>query len=70
MHPFCKYAPQNDILPEQMYYKFSQLAMIDLGTECKLSPECGLARGNIQWPGVLDLFRKPNILIPPLSWIS
>jgi hypothetical protein len=33
MHPFCKYAPQNDILPEQMYYKFSQLAMIDLGTE-------------------------------------
>jgi hypothetical protein len=58
MHPFCKYAPQNDILPEQMYYKFSQLAMIDLGTQSTIGACCGLARGNPQWPGVLGLFSK------------
>ena len=33
IHPFCKYAPENDRLSEQIYNKFSQLAMIDLGTE-------------------------------------
>ncbi len=32
IHPFCKYAPENDRLSEQIYNKFSQLAMIDLGT--------------------------------------
>ena len=29
------------------------------GTKSKLSPECRLARGNIQFPGVLDWFSKP-----------
>ena len=33
IHPFCKYAPKNDRLSEQIYYKFSWLAIIDLGHE-------------------------------------
>jgi hypothetical protein len=32
--------------------------MFSSGTKYKLSPECGLARGNPQRPGVLDLFSK------------
>ncbi len=33
IHPFCKYAPKNDRLSEQIYNKFSLLSMIDLGTK-------------------------------------
>jgi hypothetical protein len=29
-----------------------------IGTKCKLGPLCGLDRGNLQWPGVVDLFSK------------
>jgi hypothetical protein len=29
INPFCKYAPKNDRLSEQIYNKFRQLAMID-----------------------------------------
>ena len=35
--------------------------MFSSGTICKIGPFCGLDRGNLQWPGVLDLFRKPKI---------
>jgi hypothetical protein len=38
-----------------------ELSGVEAGTTSKLSPECGLARGNPQWPGVLDLFRNPKI---------
>ncbi len=48
-------------LDKQIYNRIRRLAGIDLGTKCKLSTVCGLARGNPQWPGVLDLFRKPKI---------
>jgi hypothetical protein len=41
IHPFCKYAPENDRLSEQIYNKFSQLAMIDLDTT---SPNLGLVQ--------------------------
>jgi len=34
------------------------LLRFDLGTHYKLWPEYRLARGNPQWPSVLDLFRK------------
>jgi hypothetical protein len=33
----------------------------DVGTQYKLSAECGLARGNPQSPGDLGLFSKSNI---------
>ncbi len=39
--------------------------MIDVGTKCKLSAECRLGRGNIQFQGILDLFSKPKI-----SWFN
>jgi hypothetical protein len=32
IHPFCKYAPKNDRLSEQIYNKFNELSMIDSGT--------------------------------------
>ena len=35
--------------------------MFDLGTKSKISPLCGLARGNPQWSGVLGLFSKFKI---------
>jgi hypothetical protein len=38
--------------------------MIDLGTQYKLSTECGLVGGNLQPPGTVSLFRKPKI-----SWL-
>lgn len=31
------------------------------GTKCKLATECGLARGNPQWPGVLGLSSEAEI---------
>jgi hypothetical protein len=34
------------------------------GTHYKLSPECGLVRGNLQWPGVLDMFSKSSHFYP------
>ncbi len=36
--------------------------MIDLGTKCKIAAKCGLARGNLQRPQVLDWFGKPKTL--------
>ena len=53
------------VLPKQIHNKIRKLKGFDSGTKCKLSPECGLARANPQWPGVLDLFRKPKI-----SWFN
>ena len=35
--------------------------MIDIGTQCKISAECRLARGNPQWPGIIDLSVKPKM---------
>jgi hypothetical protein len=35
--------------------------MFSSGTKSKLDPYCELARGNPQWPWILDLFRKPKI---------
>jgi hypothetical protein len=32
--------------------------MIDSGTQYTLSPECGLARGNIQFSGIVGLLSK------------
>lgn len=37
------------------------LLRFDKGTKPKLDPFCGLAWGNIQFPGVLDLSREPEI---------
>jgi hypothetical protein len=37
------------------------LTGFDLGTQSKFSPLCGLARGNIQPPEVLDLFSEHKI---------
>jgi hypothetical protein len=34
---------------------------VGAGTKCKLSAECRLARGNPQWPGVLDWFSQSKI---------
>ena len=38
--------------------------MFDVGTHCKLSPECRLARGNIQWLGILYLISKSEYFNP------
>ena len=38
----------------------------DEGTICKIAAECGLVRGNPQWPGVLGCSANPNILIQSL----
>ena len=35
--------------------------MIDRGTKCKLGPLCGLARGNPQWPLVINLISESKI---------
>ena len=40
----------------KFYAKFSRFY---LGTLYKLSVDCRLARGNPQWPGILDWFSKP-----------
>jgi hypothetical protein len=34
--------------------------VIDLGTKCKLLTECRLARGNIQFLGIIGLFSKSS----------
>jgi len=39
--------------------------MIDEGTIYKIASVCRLDRRNLQWPGVLDLFRKSKI-----SWFN
>ena len=41
---------------------FAHYQRFDLGTQCKIGAECGLARGNPQWPGVLGLFIKSEIV--------
>jgi hypothetical protein len=48
-------------LAKQMYNIIGLLFRIDSGTKHKLSAECRLARGNLQWPGFLDLFIEPKI---------
>jgi hypothetical protein len=35
--------------------------MIDLGTQYTLAPECGLDRGNIQYPAIVSLSGKYKI---------
>jgi hypothetical protein len=35
--------------------------MFSSGTKSKLSPECGLARGNPHQPGVIGLVSKPKL---------
>jgi hypothetical protein len=52
------------VLPEQIHNKINQFKGFDSGTKCKLSTECGLARGNPQWPAVLDLFSKSSHFDP------
>jgi hypothetical protein len=37
------------------------LSGFDIGTQHTLAAECGLGWGNLQWPGVLDLFSEPEI---------
>jgi hypothetical protein len=31
------------------------------GTQYTLSPECGLARGNLQWPGTIGLSTESKV---------
>jgi len=50
----------NCVLPEQIYNDIKKFNRFDVGTKCKLSPECRLARGNPQWPGIIDLVSKPK----------
>ena len=40
------------------------MEIFDAGTHCKLSPECRLARGNIQWLGILYLISKSEYFNP------
>ena len=53
------------MLPEQIHNKIYKFNRFDLGTKSILGPFCGLDRGNIQWPGVLDLFSESKI-----SWFN
>lgn len=47
-----------------------RLSGFDLGTiQYTLSSECGFARGNLQWRGVLDLFCEPKISCFKFWWI-
>ena len=48
-------------LAEQIHYRIRILTGFDLGTQYTFSPECGLARGNPQWPAVLDLVSESKI---------
>ncbi len=52
------------MLPEQIHNKINLFNGFDSGTKCKLTAECGLARGNPQWPRVLDLFSKSSHFDP------
>ena len=52
---------------EPMYILLSNLqfsGIITSGTKCKLSTECGLVRGNLQWSGVLDWFSQSKHFDP------
>jgi hypothetical protein len=49
------------VLPEQINNKINYFKRFDLGTQYKISPLCGLARGNPQWPRVLGLSSKSKI---------
>ena len=45
-------------MPEQIYNKFSRFKGFDTGTKPTIDTDCGFARGNPQWPEILDLFSK------------
>jgi hypothetical protein len=47
--------PIDDRLSEQINNIVSELKRFDAGTKCKLSPDCGLAMGNLQVPGIVSL---------------
>jgi len=53
------------VLPEQIHNKFNQFNEFDLGTICELSPFCGLAWGNLHFPGIVGWYSKPKI-----SWFN
>jgi hypothetical protein len=52
-------------LTKQIHNKINQFKGFDSGTKSIIGMFCRLARGNPQWPGVLDWFRKPKI-----SWFK
>jgi len=58
---YCKIGRIDFVLYEQIHYKNNKLEGFDSGTQYTLSPECGLARGNPQLPGILDLFSESKI---------
>jgi hypothetical protein len=40
---------------------FAHYQRFDLGTKCKLCSLCGLARGNMQLPGIVGLLSEPIV---------
>ena len=51
------------MLPVQIHNKINQFNRFDLGTKSTIGTFCGLDRGNIQWPGDLDLFSESIIFL-------
>jgi len=49
------------VLPEPIHNKINLFKRFDSGTQYTLGPFCRLARGNPQWPGVLDWFSEYEI---------
>jgi len=47
-------------LPDEIYKKTGEFRNYG-SRKCKLVAECGLAKGNLQWPGILDLFSEPKV---------
>ena len=46
------------VLVDLIYNDFNSLDKFDWGTKSKTGTECGLDRGNIQYPGIVDSFSK------------
>ena len=57
------------LLAKRIYYIIRILDRFDSGTKSKIGPLCGLARGNLQWPGVLGLSSEPKISGSIFWWI-
>jgi hypothetical protein len=69
---YCENGRTKLRLAEQIYNRIRIIAGFDLGTQSKIGTLCGLARGNLKWCGVLDLFSEPEYLNPILivDWFA
>jgi hypothetical protein len=49
------------LLVDQINNRIRQLKRFDLGTKSNIAFDCGFARRNPQWLGVLNLFSVPEV---------